>query len=99
MQLNGAVQVAAGAMLALGVFPRLAALVLAGTLVPTTAAGHAFWAEEDPKVRAQQRVQFLKNTAMFGGLLLAAADHGGRPSVTWMTRRAVEQTLEHLPLG
>ena len=40
---NGAVMVGAGAMLATGRLPRLAALVLAGTLVPTTVAGHRFW--------------------------------------------------------
>ncbi len=103
IKINGAVQVVAGAALALGVFPRVAALVLAGSLVPTTAAGHAFWDEEDPAARNAQRIQFLKNTAMFGGLLLAAADTGGRPSVRWRTRRAVAHTVEHtrelLPVG
>ncbi len=39
VRLNGAVQMVAGLLLSLGWFPRLAALVLAGTLVPTTAAG------------------------------------------------------------
>jgi uncharacterized membrane protein YphA (DoxX/SURF4 family) len=70
VQFNGAVQVAAGTTLALGIFPRLSALALAGSLVPTTLAGHRFWEEEDDAARAQQRVQFLKNAAMLGGLLL-----------------------------
>ena len=43
VRLNGAVQMVAGLLLALGRFPRLSALALAGTLVPTTAAGHRFW--------------------------------------------------------
>lgn len=71
---NAAVQVLAGASLALGVLPRLSALALIGSLVPTTIAGHAFWKIEDPKARKQQRVQFQKNTAMIGGLLFAALD-------------------------
>jgi putative oxidoreductase len=75
VQFNGAVQVAAGAALALGVFPRVAALLLAGSLVPTTLAGHRFWEEEDDAARAQQTVQFLKNLAMFGGLLMIV-EHG-----------------------
>jgi uncharacterized membrane protein YphA (DoxX/SURF4 family) len=71
---NAAVQVVAGAALALGRAPRLSALVLAGSLVPTTLAGHAYWTIEDPAARKMQRIQFHKNMAMIGGLLLAVLD-------------------------
>ena len=71
---NAAVQVAAGAMLALGRAPRLSALVLAGSLIPTTLAGHAYWTIEDPAARKAQRIHFHKNLAMIGGLLLAVLD-------------------------
>lgn len=73
---NGAVQAASGALLALGIMPRLSATVLAGSMVPTTFAGHAFWTVEDPAARKMQRVQFLKNAAMIGGLLALAARKG-----------------------
>ena len=77
---NAAVQVLSGTMLALGRAPRLSALVLAGSLIPTTLAGHAYWAIEDPAARKQQRIQFHKNMAMIGGLLLAVLDQPeGRP--------------------
>ena len=89
VRLNGAVQMAAGACLAAGWFPRLAALTLAGTLVPTTAAGHRFWEAEDAD-RAQQRIHFLKNLSMFGGLLITAADTAGSPSLAWRTRHAAK---------
>jgi uncharacterized membrane protein YphA (DoxX/SURF4 family) len=72
---NGGLMVVAGGALALGYHPRLAALALAGSLVPTTLAGHAFWEESDPKAISAQRVQFLKNLALLGGLLLVATDH------------------------
>ena len=49
VQFNGALQVGAGITLALGVLPRLSALLLAGSLVPTTLAGHRFWEEEDER--------------------------------------------------
>src|SRR5215217_1302761 len=88
VQVNGVVQVAAGAMLAWGRFPRVAALALAASLVPTTLAAHRFWEEEDPDVRAQQRIQFLKNASMLGGLLLAAVDTAGNPSLAWRANRA-----------
>ena len=88
VRLNGAVQVAAGTLLALGRFPRLSALVLAATLVPTTAAGHRFWETEDKQERTQQRIHFLKNLSMLGGLLIAAVDTAGSPSLAWRTRNA-----------
>jgi uncharacterized membrane protein YphA (DoxX/SURF4 family) len=77
---NAAVQVAAGALLALGRVPRLSALALAGSLVPTTLAGHSYWKIEDPAVRKVQRIQFHKNMAMLGGLLLAVLDEPPRPA-------------------
>lgn len=76
VRVNGAAMVVGGTALALGIAPRLAALVLAGALVPTTVVGHPFWEEDDPAARAQQRIQFLKNAAILGGLLLVVADRG-----------------------
>lgn len=78
---NGAVQVVAGVLFSLGIQPRAGALALAGTLVPTTYAGHRFWEIDDPQERAQQRIHFLKNLAMLGGLLLAAAPERRRGAV------------------
>ena len=75
VQFNGLVQVVAGTALAFGVLPRLAALTLAGSLVPTTLAGHRFWEEDDGAARSQQTIQFLKNAAMMGGLLMIV-EHG-----------------------
>jgi putative oxidoreductase len=88
VRINGAVQAAAGTLLGLGVLPRLAALTIAGTLIPTTLAGHRYWDVSDPRERATQRVQFLKNLTMMGGLLLAIADTGGNPSLSWRRRHA-----------
>lgn len=87
VRVNGAVQVAAGSMLAVGKAPRLAALVLAGSLVPTTFGGHRYWEESEPSARRQQRTHLIKNLSILGGLLLAAVDTGGRPSLAWRARR------------
>jgi uncharacterized membrane protein YphA (DoxX/SURF4 family) len=87
---NGAVMVGAGTMLATGKLPRLAALALALSLVPTTAAGHPFWQIKDPKQRAAQRLQLQKNLSMLGGLLLAVVDTGGKPGLGWRARRAAK---------
>src|SRR6266545_4654123 len=58
---------------------RLASLALAGSLIPTTLAGHSYWTIEDPATRKIQRIQFHKNLAMIGGLLFAALDEPRTP--------------------
>ena len=49
--------------------PRLAALGLVASMIPTTLAGHSFW-ELDGAERKAQEIQFLKNAGLVGGLLL-----------------------------
>jgi len=85
---NGATMVAAGSMLALGRFPRVAALALAAALVPTTYTAHAFWTIKDPALRAQQKTHFLKNVGLLGGVLLAAVDTAGKPGLAYRTKAA-----------
>ena len=69
---NGLGMVVAGSAMALGIKPRLAALALAGMLVPTTVAAHRFWEQEDEQGRRTQQTQFLKNAAALGSLLQIA---------------------------
>jgi putative oxidoreductase len=99
VRINAAVHIGAGAALATGHFPRLASTALAATLIPTTVAGHQFWNESDPAMKATHRVHFFKNVSMLGGLLLAAVDTEGRPGVAWRTRHAardVRREARHL---
>jgi putative oxidoreductase len=96
VKINGAVQIGAGSLLALGKVPRLASVALAASLVPTTLAGHRFWEETDERARAMQRIQFFKNLSMLGGLLLAAVDTGGRPSLSWRAHRAAEHAADRV---
>src|SRR3984957_11309597 len=87
VRLNGAVMVGSATLLALGKFRRLAALALIGSIVPTTYAGHRFWEETDEATRAEQRMHFLKNLGLLGGLILEAMDTEGNPSVGWWAKR------------
>jgi len=89
-RINGGVQLVAGATLATGKAPRLSAAALALSLIPTTAAGHRFWEEQDPTQRANQRIHFFKNVSMLGGLIIASGDTEGQPGVLWRTRRAAK---------
>jgi uncharacterized membrane protein YphA (DoxX/SURF4 family) len=88
IKLDAGVKIAAGTLLALGKFPRLASTALAASLVPTTLAAHRFWEESDPQRKQEQQIHFMKNVGLFGGLLIAAADTGGKPSLGWRGRRA-----------
>ncbi|CAM5282207.1 hypothetical protein SAVIM338S_00157 [Streptomyces avidinii] len=90
VRVTGAVQAAAGLMLATGRAPRLAALTLATTLVPTSLAAHAFWTVEDPQERARLRARFLTDLSVLGGLLIAAADTHGKPSLAYRSRHVLD---------
>lgn len=92
VRIDGAVKTGAGLTLATGRFPRASALALAASLVPTTYAGHAFWNADDSATRTQQKIHFFKNLSMLGGVLLAAVDTGGKPSVAWRTKHAASTT-------
>jgi len=74
VELNGAVMVVAGTMLARDIAPKLAALALLGSIVPTTVVGHAFWKEESDAGRKNQQIHFLKNLGLLGGLLLVLVE-------------------------
>lgn len=99
VRVNGFVQIVAGVLLATGRFRRLACVFLMGSLVPTTYAGHRFWEETDETARAQQRMHFLKNLGLLGGLILAAVDTEGAPSLGWRAKRRVHQTQDAMRSG
>jgi len=91
VRIKAASDVVAGLALATGHFTRPAAAVLAAGLVPTTIAGHPFWGVPKDE-RAQHQTHFLKNLGLLGGLLLAAADTEGRPSLRYRTSHAVDRS-------
>jgi uncharacterized membrane protein YphA (DoxX/SURF4 family) len=99
VRVNGAVQIGAGVLLATGKFRRLASLALIGSIIPTTYAGHRFWEETDEATRAQQKLHFLKNLGLLGGLILAAMDTEGEPSLGWRAKRRAHQLEAAVAMG
>src|SRR3712207_430992 len=91
VKIDAGIKVGAGTLFALGKLPRLSALALTASIVPTTLAGHRFWEHQDAKERFGQLSHFLKNLGLLGGLLLAAVDTEGKPSVGYRARRAAEK--------
>jgi putative oxidoreductase len=94
VKIDAGVKVGAGTLFALGKLPRLSALALAVSIVPTTLAGHRFWEHDDPQQKAGQTIHFLKNLGLLGGLLLAAVDTEGKPSVGYRARRAAKRAAD-----
>lgn len=86
VKVNAGVQIVAALGLATGRAPRVCSTILAASLVPTTAAGHDFWAADDKATAQQQRLHFAKNLSILGGLVIAAGDTDGKPGVAWRTR-------------
>jgi uncharacterized membrane protein YphA (DoxX/SURF4 family) len=95
-QINAAVQIGGGLLLATGKLPRIASAALAVTVLPANLGAHSFWNESDPAAKAQKRQQFLTDLSLLGGLLIASADTAGKPSLGWRGRRAAERLSERV---
>jgi uncharacterized membrane protein YphA (DoxX/SURF4 family) len=95
-QINAAVQIGGGLLLATGRVPRIASAALAFTVVPGNLGAHMFWTESDPERKAEKRQAFLSDISLLGGLMIASADTAGKPSLGWRGRRAAERISERV---
>jgi uncharacterized membrane protein YphA (DoxX/SURF4 family) len=82
VRLNGALQIAGGLALATGRGRRVGALLLAGSLIPSTLAKYPFWSQTGDEAAAS-RSHFAKNVSLLGGVLLASRDTEGKPGIAW----------------
>lgn len=100
---NGGVQIGGGLLLATGKLPRLASAALALSVIPGSLGGHAFWKESDPHRKTEERRAFLTDISLIGGLIIAAVDTEGKPSLGWRGRHAAHKMTEAvsaaLPVG
>lgn len=87
-RLDGAIQLVAGGLLAMGWMPRLAAVALGATMIPASLSSHAYWKADDLEERNAQKAALMKDAAILGGLVMVALDTGGRPSLFWSSRKA-----------
>ncbi|MFW0151305.1 DoxX family membrane protein [Mycobacterium sp. smrl_JER01] len=90
-KVTAAVQIGGGLLLATGRLPRVASAALALSVVPSSLGGHAFWNETDPERKADERRAFVTDVSLIGGLIIAAVDTEGRPSLGWRGRRAARK--------
>ena len=66
-----------GVSVLVGYKAKLGAALLLVFLLPATYYFHAFWKETDPKAQADQMIQFMKNLALMGAMLLIVANGPG----------------------
>src|SRR3954447_25085455 len=93
-RVNAAVQIGGGLLLASGKLPRLASAALAFSVIPGSLGAHTFWSEADPHRKAGERRAFLTDVSLIGGLIIAADDTEGKPSLGWRGRRAAHKVTE-----
>lgn len=90
VQVHGGLTIAAGAALALGKAPRLAALLLALLTFPSVVAGllasRSGTMSAEGKAEQQQRA--LRAVSFTGAALIAAGDREGRPGLAWKMSHA-----------
>lgn len=101
VRVSGGLMTAAAAMLATGRMPRVASAVLIASVVPALAErAKELKTDEksDPDQLAEKRMQFLGSLAVVGGLLVAAVDTAGRPSLGRRAKyagAAAQRTTRH----
>jgi uncharacterized membrane protein YphA (DoxX/SURF4 family) len=98
-RVNAAVQIGGGLLLATGKMPRLASAALAFTVIPGSIGAHMFWTETDPQRKGDQRRALMTDLSLLGGLIIAAVDTEGKPSLGWRGRRAARKLTAALPVG
>lgn len=56
-----------------GIAPEASLALLIIFLVPVSFKMHAFWKETDPNAKMMEQIQFMKNTALIGAILIMYA--------------------------
>ena len=74
------IELGAGLLLVVGWKARWAAFLLFLFIIPVSLVYHNFWTMEGAQA-AMNKIQFLKNVSIMGGMLLAAAFGPGRYSI------------------
>lgn len=98
VRVSGGVTALAGIALARGKRARLAGVFLASLAVKTAVARYPVWAAEDAEERAEMISALLNRAAVVGGLLVAAADRDGKPSLGWRLEHSRQRRDEILAL-
>ena len=68
--LTGVLLLVGGVSVLLGLYPVVGLTCLVAFFIPVTFLMHSFWTDTDPNVRMMNMVNFTKNLALLGALLM-----------------------------
>jgi putative oxidoreductase len=71
--LTGVMLLAGGLSVLFGIYPIVGVILMVAFLLPVSFMMHNFWTIEDPQLRMADRINFLKNIALVGALLMLLA--------------------------
>lgn len=78
---TGVLIIVGAAMVLLGVWADLGALLLVAFLVPTALVMHGFWSLSDPQSKQMEQTQFLKDLSLAGAALMLFAFFAATPDL------------------
>jgi len=100
VRLTGAVLIAGGTSILLGIKTRLGAAAIVGFLAGVSPVMHDFWKSAEPEVRMNDMINFTKNMALAGGAMALMgveepwpASAAPQPSVRTRAKRMLRQSL------
>jgi uncharacterized membrane protein YphA (DoxX/SURF4 family) len=70
--MTGLMLLVGGLSIGFGTYPLIGILILLAFMIPTTLAMHQFWTVTDPMQKMNEQIQFAKNMALIGALLMLA---------------------------
>ena len=70
---SGVMMLLGGLSILLGFHMVYGMVILLAFLIPTTIMMHPFWKESDPQAKMMEQIQFSKNTAIIGALLITVS--------------------------
>jgi putative oxidoreductase len=77
---TGGMLLLGGTLLALGVKPKIGALMVAAFLAGVTPVMHNFWSISDPAQKMAETINFTKNVALLGAALALTGQEGPMPA-------------------
>jgi uncharacterized membrane protein YphA (DoxX/SURF4 family) len=71
--MTGLMLLLGGLSIVFGIYPTVGIVLLVAFLVPVSLMMHDFWKVEDPQLRMADKINFMKNMALLGALLMLFA--------------------------
>jgi uncharacterized membrane protein YphA (DoxX/SURF4 family) len=71
--MTGLMLLLGGLSIVFGIYPSVGIVLLVVFLIPVSLMMHDFWKLEDPQVRMADKINFMKNMALVGALLMLLA--------------------------